>query len=154
MWLAFKLLSLHSNYSRKTGEKVAEVVVISFQITIFTQQLQRLGSVPYLKHVVISFQITIFTQQLQQAEPYVPTLQELWLAFKLLSLHSNYSYWYIRGFILVVVISFQITIFTQQLQLQWIHVCSKSVVISFQITIFTQQLQLVRDQLPKDRSCD
>ena len=41
------------------------VFAISFQITIFTQQLQHFEEVVLSTPVVISFQITIFTQQLQ-----------------------------------------------------------------------------------------
>ena len=44
-----------------------------------------------LKCVVISFQITIFTQQLQLSAAKIAADIKLWLAFKLLSLHSNYS---------------------------------------------------------------
>ena len=76
------------------------------------------------------------------------------LAFKLLSLHSNYSNHEKNNLQRYVVISFQITIFTQQLQLQSKYILSSYVVISFQITIFTQQLQPNSLNVRIERSCD
>ena len=56
--------------------------------------------------------------------------------------------------LLVFAISFQITIFTQQLQLDSLHNKINPVVISFQITIFTQQLQLMCSNTSSIYRCD
>ena len=56
--------------------------------------------------------------------------------------------------LLVFAISFQITIFTQQLQPANSMISGKSVVISFQITIFTQQLQHIQQISIHHHCCD